>query len=386
MTSRLRLRLIPRLSEIDAAAWDGLTTGNCALSHAFLSTLEETGCVSRETGWEPCHLTLWDDNETLVAAVPLYRKHHSYGEYVFDWAWADAYQRHGLNYYPKWLTAIPFTPIPGARLLARDEHTRLALAGILRDLAEESGLSSLHLLFVQEAEAQALQQAGCMIQRGMQFHWHNRGYRDFDDFLAQLNHSKRKKIRQERRKASAHGLTVRWLDGTSAREEDWLFFYHCYATTYAQHRSMPYLTPEFFPALAQRMPHGVRLLLASRDDGTPVAAAFFLCDEQALYGRYWGAVERLSFVHFELCYYEAIDYCIRQGLQRFEGGAQGEHKLSRGLEPVETFSAHWLRDERFADAVDRYLARAAEGMGFYLDELAERSPFRALDSEPPKQS
>jgi predicted N-acyltransferase len=371
---RYRLRLIEQLSSIDADAWDALATGHASLSHAFLSTLEDCGCVGHGTGWRPCHVTLWD-GETLVGALPLYEKDHSYGEYVFDWAWADAYARHGLAYYPKLLAAIPFTPIPGPRLLARDASCRRALIDTALAIAQASDMSSLHVLLPTADEGDVLADAGLLIRRGVQFHWRNRGYADFDDFLARLNHDKRKKIRQERRRAAAHGLTCQWLDGRQAREADWRFFHRCYCATYALHRSVPYLNLDFFVMLAARAPETVRLLVAKRGD-EPVASAFFLCDAQALYGRYWGATEHLPFVHFELCYYQAIDYCIATARQRFEGGAQGEHKLARGLEPVVTRSAHWIRDSRFRDAVDRFLAQERAGVAFYLDELSERTPFR----------
>ena len=375
MTQALAPRLVQHLSEIDPVAWDALAGNACCLSHAYLSAFEETGCVAASTGWRPFHLALYE-GDALAAAMPLYEKHHSWGEYVFDWAWADAYRQHGLAYYPKWLSAVPFTPIPGTRLLARDAIARDALIMTARTLAEDSGLSSMHVLLPRDTETESLAAAGFMLRRGVQFHWQNRGYGDFDDFLASLNHDKRKKIRQERRRAAAHGLACEWLDGHTASTEDWAFFHHCYSTTYAAHRSTPYLGAEFFLRLAESMPDKLRLLVARRGDHA-VAAAFFLCDQDALYGRYWGAVEHLPFLHFELCYYAAIEYCIAQRIGRFEGGAQGEHKLARGLEPVITHSAHWLRDERFADAVDRFLERESAGIGFYLDELSERTPFRS---------
>ncbi len=375
--------LIDAVGELSPDSWDALVAACAAdappcLRHAYLDALETTGCVGGDSGWRPRHATLWRDGE-LLAAMPLYVKDHSYGEYVFDWAWAEAYHRHGLAYYPKWLCAIPFTPLPGPRLLGRDAPSRQSLLQDVLEMVAASGHSSFHLLLPTALEADWMQDAGLMMRQGVQFHWHNRDYADFDAFLASLNHEKRKKIRQERRRAAAHGLSLHWLDGAEAGAEDWAFFYRCYAMTYALHRSTPYLTPAFFTTLARALPRKLRLLIARR--GTErVAAAFFLCDDSALYGRYWGALEHLPFLHFELCYYQAIEYCIDNGIARFEGGAQGEHKLSRGLSPVVTHSAHWIADPRFREAVDRYLERESAGIGFYLDELAERSPFRLAEA------
>ncbi|MDY0012863.1 MAG: GNAT family N-acetyltransferase [Rhodocyclaceae bacterium] len=361
------------LREIPAATWDALTDGHPALAHAYLATLEDTGCVGPGTGWTPRHATLWQDHR-LVAALPLYEKAHSYGEYVFDWAWAEAYARHGLAYYPKWLAAIPFSPLPGPRLLARDQAARDKLLRAVLHAAREARVSSLHILFPPEDQASPMAEAGMLLRQGIQFHWHNAGYRDFDDFLSRLNHDKRKKIRQERRRAQA-GLTFTWLDGREASAQDWRFFHHCYALTYAAHRSTPYLSPAFFQGLARAMPESVRLLRVDRGD-RPLAAAFFLQGPEALYGRYWGATEFVPRLHFEVCYYAAIEYAIAQGLARLEGGAQGEHKLARGLTPVRTWSAHWLREPAFADAVARYLERETEGVEAWLGELEQRSPFR----------
>jgi predicted N-acyltransferase len=371
--SELQFRLLPSLREVRPAAWDALAGSHPALAHAYLATLEETGCVGPGTGWTPLHASLWQ-GEALVAALPLYEKSHSYGEYVFDWAWAEAYARHGLAYYPKWLAAIPFSPLPGPRLLARDADTRRVLLKTVLERAEAEGVPSLHILFPTDDEAALMADASLLLRQGVQFHWHNAGYRDFEDFLGRLNHDKRKKIRQERRRARA-GLDFTWLDGRSATASDWRFFYRCYAGTYAAHRSTPYLTPAFFPALARAMPEAVRLLRVDRD-GEPLASAFFLQGPEALYGRYWGAVDYVPCLHFEVCYYAAIDYAIAHGLARLEGGAQGEHKLARGLTPVRTWSAHRLREARFADAVSRYLERESGGVDAWLDELEGRSPFR----------
>ncbi len=386
MSSRPRFQLMESISHFSANAWDALLGMDASLRppacrHAFLLALEQSGAATAASGWLPRHAGLWLGDE-LLAASPLYLKSHSWGEYVFDWAWADAYRRHGMAYYPKWLTAIPFTPIRGPRLLARDEQARQALLAGVIAAAHDSKLSSFHLLFPEDSELPSLRAAGLLIRDGVQFLWENppqAPYPDFDAFLATLNHTKRKKIRQERRRARELELRLRWLDGYSASAEDWAFFHHCYCRTYAAHRSTPYLKRDFFLQLAQTMPENLRLLVASRA-GKPSAAAFFLCNGDTLYGRYWGAVEPLPFAHFELCYYQPIEYCITQQLRFFEGGAQGEHKMARGLVPVRTHSAHWIADARFRDAVDDFLSRERSGIGFYLDELAERLPYRVSAS------
>ena len=367
-------RLHSALAEIPAAQWDALSDGRPCLSHAFLATLERSGCVSPRTGWTPRHAALWD-GDRLLAAMPLYLKNHSYGEYVFDWAWADAYRRHGLDYYPKWLAAVPFTPIPGRRILGRDTASRKTLIAQVLEQVRDSGASSFHVLFPDADEAGWLAEAGLELRHGVQFHWHNSGYRDFDDFLARLAQPKRKKIRQERRKVVDAGIAFRVLRGAEIDPDAWAFFHACYNRTYAEHRSTPYLTRAFFEDYGRQSGNACVLMIAERA-GRPLAASFFLQDADALYGRYWGAIEYIPCLHFEACYYQAIDYAIRTGLARFEGGAQGEHKLSRGLEPVRTRSAHWIADPRFRDAVAHFLAEERGGMEAYLDELSERLPFK----------
>lgn len=374
--------LLDSIAQVEATAWDALLgpdprLRHPACRHAFLLSLEQSGAVSADSGWLPRHASLWQHGK-LVAAMPLYLKSHSWGEYVFDWAWADAYRRHGLAYYPKWLAAIPFSPLPGARILGHEDAARRALLAAVLETVKHSELSSFHVLFPAESELPLLRDAGLLMREGVQFRWENASpapWSDFDAFLAALNHDKRKKIRQERRRAQALGLALRWADGHSATAADWQFFHQCYALTYALHRSTPYLSLDFFLQLARTMPENLRLLIASRE-GSPRAAAFFLCDGQTLYGRYWGAMEHLPFAHFELCYYQAIKYCIRTGLRYFEGGAQGEHKMARGLLALRTHSAHWIADPRFANAVDDFLGRERRAVGMQISELDERSPFR----------
>ncbi len=376
----IEFELAESILAIDACAWDALAQGHPALSHAFLAALERHDCIGEASGWWPRYL-VGRRGGVLVAAAPLFLKTHSYGEYVFDWAWADAYHRNGLEYYPKWLVAAPFSPLPGPRLLGSDHSCRRAALVALLRIAEQSQLSSLHILFATAEEQAWMRAAGLMIRSGVQFHWQSRGESDFEGFLARLNHDKRKKIRQERRKVAALGLQTRWLDGDKASDDDWRFFATCYEGTYHAHHSTPYLNEAFFRDFARRSPSAVRLLVAERD-GSPVASALFLVSQDTLYGRYWGSQEALPGLHFELCYYEPIAYSIRQGLSRMEGGAQGEHKLSRGLEPVATGSGHWIADPRFRDAIDRHLDLEAIHMTEYREHLERRSPFRHTEAPP----
>ncbi|WP_227816975.1 GNAT family N-acetyltransferase [Nitrogeniibacter aestuarii] len=377
MTSELRF--ITRLADLRATAWDELAGAQPCLSHAYLSSLEESGAVGGDSGWSPHHATLWE-GETLVAAMPLYEKQHSWGEYVFDWAWAQAYEQHGLTYYPKWLSAIPFTPVPGRRVLGASPMHRQNLVAALMQSIQSGGHESFHVLFPTREEAALLAGAGMMIREGVQFHWKNPGYDDFQGFLESLTREKRKKIRQERRKVRDAGIEFIWFSGDQIGEDLLDFFYQCYATTYAIRRSMPYLNKDFFARLHASMPDQTRLVVAHRG-GTAIACAWFLQDDEALYGRYWGAMEDVSCLHFETCYYQAIEHAIRHGLKRFEGGAQGEHKLSRGLLSTPTCSAHWIREPRFANAIDDFLRRERHGVSLYLDELNERQPFRHSDGQ-----
>jgi len=376
------MRVVDDVRDLDAVQWDAIavsggTSGRPApfVRHAFLAALQTSGSVGADTGWQPHFVCLEDAAGHLVAAAPLYLKAHSYGEYVFDWAWADAYHRHGLAYYPKGVVAIPFTPVPGPRLLARDDPARGALVAALLAETARLGLSSLHLLFPASADTPTLEAAGLLRRRGVQFHWRNPGWGDFDDFLAALAQPKRKKIRAERRKVAEAGVQVEMLEGEAITPADWTFFSRCYRNTYAQHHSTPYLNRAFFLELARTMPEALLLARAHRA-GEPIACALLMRDDDAIYGRYWGALEHVPCLHFEASYYAPIDWAIAHGIGRFEGGAQGEHKMARGFLPVETCSFHHLAHPSFADAVERFLEREAGGVDAYLDELTERSPLR----------
>ncbi|MDE2289685.1 MAG: N-acetyltransferase [Burkholderiales bacterium] len=383
--SNYRTQVIDGMSAVDAAAWDALLAAQAQptpfLRHAFLSALERSGCVGPGTGWTPSHLLLWQ-GDALAGAVPLYVKQHSYGEYVFDWAWADAYARNGLDYYPKLLCAVPFTPVSGTRLLAQDGSARQALARSLLDTARHSEVSSLHILFPDSADMAALSRQGLKARQGVQFHWRNEGYRDFEAFLSTLEQKKRKNIRAERRKVHEAGVRFRHLDGRQAGEADWRFFMRCYRHTYREHHSTPYLNLAFFLALAEAMPDNLVLIVGERE-GQPICASLLIhqpaneCGEAVVYGRYWGTLESIPCLHFETAYYQPQTLCIERGIALFEGGAQGEHKLWRGFLPIVTQSAHWLAHPAFADAVAQFLQRERGGIEHYVSELHEHSPFKA---------
>jgi predicted N-acyltransferase len=377
-----RTRIVSSLSEIGQADWDTLVgmqpDANPFLSFAFLDALHETGCASARSGWQPQYLTLWH-GDRLEAAMPLYVKSHSYGEYVFDWAWAEAYHRNGLDYYPKLLSAIPFTPVSGSRLMARSDHASAALIEALGEIKTDPALSSTHVLYPPQAQAEALERAGFMLRTGVQFHWTNEGYRSFEDFLANLERKKRKNILAERRKVREAGITFRQVRGAQATKTDWHFFKRCYDQTYAAHHSTPYLNLEFFLRIARDMPQHLLLIVAERA-GLPIACSLVIHTENTLYGRYWGAIDTVPCLHFETAYYQPLEFCIQQGIKRFEGGAQGEHKMARGFLPHKTWSAHWLAHPAFSDAVDRFLETESNGIDQYFDELNDRNPFRNVKS------
>lgn len=370
----MAIEVVDTLAGVPADEWNKLSGGEPFLSHEFLSALHETGCASSASGWTPQYLLL-KQNGALSGAMPLYLKTHSYGEYVFDWAWAEAYHRHGIAYYPKLLSAVPFTPVTGRRLLAATDEARDVLIESALMLAREHRVSSLHCLFPTRQEAQRMAAHGMMPRTTVQFHWANRGYSSFDEFLAGFNHDKRKKVRQERRKVADAGVRFKWLEGDEIRERDWAFLNRCYRQTYREHRSSPYLNLEFFCRIGRDLPRNMVLIIAQRN-GVPIAASLDIRDRQRLCGRYWGALEHHPALHFETCYYQGIEFCIAQGIASFEGGSRGDHKLARGLMPVETCSAHWLAHPEFSAAVERFLAKETRGMEHYVDELVERSPFK----------
>jgi predicted N-acyltransferase len=368
------------LESIGAAEWDALVGGSPLVSHAFLSALHETGCASRASGWTPCYLTAWREDE-LAGALPLYEKTHSYGEYVFDWAWANAYHRHGRHYFPKLVAAIPFTPAEGPRFFGatgdvRDALLRAALARLRSSGRRgDAELSSLHVLFPTEAEARACEAAGMTVRNGVQFRWENGNYRDFADFLATFNHDKRKKVKQERRRVAESGIAFTRKVGREITASDWEFFYLCYERTYREHRATPYLSLAFFERIAAAMPDHLMLALGSRGERR-ICAALDVFDAGTLWGRYWGTLETVSGLHFEACYYQAIEFCIERGIERFEGGAQGAHKLARGLVPITTWSAHAIADREFARAIAALCARERVDVAHAIDELDAAKPFR----------
>ena len=380
-------------SGVDARAWDALLATQDAptpfMRHAYLAAMQESGSADEATGWKAHFITL-HEGERLCAGCVVYLKDHSYGEYVFDWAWASAYQQHGLPYYPKAVIAVPFTPVPGSRILARDAAARQLLLQAVQGWCESAGVSSAHMLFAGEADMQAASASQWMERHTVQFHWHNTspGYTGFDHFLQSLNQEKRKKIKQERRKVADAGVTFRHSEGAAISEADWDFFYRCYAQTYREHGNPPYLTRDFFRRMAATMPEHWLLFVAERG-GRAIASSLIAIGaspacaggvlepkNRVAYGRYWGALEPVDCLHFEACYYQPLQWCIANGFVRFEGGAQGEHKMARALLPVKTSSAHWLQHPGFADAVQHFLEREGAGVQNYLAHLQHRNPLK----------
>jgi len=371
----MSLTLQTQLADIPASQWDALTpNAQPFMRHAFLSALEESGSVSRATGWQPQHL-LWCEGDKVLAAMPGYTKTHSMGEYVFDHAWAEASQRARIPYYPKWLSAVPFSPVSGARLLG-NEHAGARLLQALPQFLEQQALYSAHINFSDARVHQHLAGDERWLPRlGCQYHWHNRGFRDFQDFLDLLTSRKRKQLRKERELVASQGVEFAWYEGAQLSEAQWDFIYDCYANTYLVRGRQPYLTRLFFSLLAQSMPAAIRVIIASQH-GDPVAMAFSLVDGDTLYGRYWGCLEEFNRLHFETCFWQGMEYAIAHGLQRFDAGAQGEHKLIRGFEPVLTESWHRLRHPGLHDAVADFLQQERDGVRAWAVEARSALPWR----------
>lgn len=355
------------------------------MRHEFLLALEQSGCVTARSGWRPQHAIV-ERGDTLLACMPLYLKAHSMGEYVFDWSWADAYSRHGLEYYPKLLTAIPFTPCTGPRLCATQDMTTAELLPMLmqavKELAEQHDASSWHLLFPEAGLREQLAAAGLQQRSGCQYQWFNAGYRDFEHFLETFSSRKRKNLRKERARVADAGIEFDLLEGAAVSEEQWQRFFRFYQSTYFVRGRAPYLNVDFFLQLGRSMPERLLLVLA-RKDGEYIAGALFFKGSDTLYGRYWGCSEEYQFLHFETCYYQGIDYCIRHGIARFDSGAQGEHKIQRGFKPVHTWSAHWIRHPDFARAIARFVQEEQRHIDAYVAQASEYLPFRRdLQLEP----
>jgi predicted N-acyltransferase len=378
----IAVKLAERIDEIGEAAWDSCAgSDNPFLTYAFLHALEASDSAGAETGWLPQHLVAEDSRGRIVGVVPMYLKSHSYGEYVFDHGWADAYRRAGGRYYPKLQVSVPFTPVNGRRILVATHPDRAAvrdaLIGALVKVAERRRVSSLHVTFCTAEEATAFAEAGFLIRSGFQYHWENRGYRGFDDFLAALSHGKRKSIRKERRDVAAQGIEVVALSGDALKPEHWDKFFEFYHATSDRKWGSPYLTRDFFTRLHATMADRVVLMMARKDERW-VAGALNLVGGDTIYGRNWGSYGDFRFLHFETCYYRAIDVAIERGLARVEAGAQGEHKVQRGYLPEPTFSAHWIRDDAFRDAVDRFLKQETALIRQEMDALRQHSPFKQV--------
>lgn len=379
----MRLRLIDGVDAVPAARWDALVPADYPfLRHAFLSALERHGCASPAKGWQPQHALLESVGGELLGLAPLYAKRHSYGEFVFDFSWAEASHSIGQPYYPKWLVAIPFTPAAGPRLAACDAAAHAELLTQLRAHFDASGCSSLHALFLQGADASAAETAGAALRHDVQFHWRNSGYADFTEFLARLTHDKRKKILRERRRVAEAGIRFEWRAGDTLDEAEWATVYALYSNTYEERGQAPYLSLAFFFDYARAPGSPVRLILAY-EGSRMVAAAITIQGGDCLYGRHWGAAEHYHSLHFETCYYQGIEYCIAHGLARYDAGAQGAHKLARGFEPVLTTSAHWIAEPRLRRAVQQALKRERAAVLDWRDALAGHAPFKAAEGPAP---
>lgn len=381
----MQIEIIQSLSDVSADEWNALSDGNNPfVRHEFLAALETHGAVSEKYGWLPCHVVIREAG-VLLAAMPMYMKNNSYGEFVFDWSWADAYARNGLAYYPKLVTSIPYTPASGPRFLVRADADYEMLARTLLSVAiqfaGEHQFSSWHGLFTDAQDTAMLkQQPEIMLRLGCQFHWHNQGYRDFDDYLDEFVSKKRKQIKRERRIVQEQHVELEILNGHQITDTQWAIYHRFYESTFLRKNGMPTLSLEFFQEIATTMPDNIVLVMA-RHQGEYVASAFNLRGQNTLYGRHWGCAQHFEQLHFEACYYQGLDYCIQHGLRSFEPGAQGEHKIARGFLPTETWSAHWIADPQFKNGIAQFLQQETRGMLHYIDELATHSPFKQPQTE-----
>jgi len=374
----MRIEVHDSIEDLKAREWNRLAGDRFPfIRHEFLSLAERSGCVADATGWSPRHIGIYNDSGSLVAAMPLYAKTHSWGEFVFDWSWAQAYQRAGLEYYPKLVSAAPFTPAPSTRLLTRNNDPDLEAELLLRavTLAKDGDFSSLHILFPNPEELPAIENAGLKLRKDCQFHWHNNNYQDFDAFLGTFSSGKRKKARRDRRHVAEQGVSYRWLDGHTLDEFIWRDVHQLISNTFMQRGSLPYYSLDFFVALSRQMPDNIHVVLAEKNNEA-IATAVFYRGADTLYGRYWGCNEELNALHFETCYHQGIEFCIANGIRKFEPGTQGEHKISRGFTPVTTWSAHWLAHPEFFSAIGQYLEEEQDYIERYIEAADQHSPFK----------
>ena len=376
-TERMEVRNLTQLGDIDKDDWNRLNChNNPFLSYEFLEAIERHGCIGADSGWDAHHITLWQENQ-LVGALPLYSKQHSWGEFVFDFAWANAYAQHGLNYYPKLVSAIPYTPVSGQRFLCQENNqsVKQQLLEAAVDYASKNGFSSWHCLFpIDDAQVSS---ENLLERWGYQFHWQNNNYSCFNDYLNAMSSSKRKKVRRERRRIEEQGISVHYLSGGDISEQDWQSFYQFYLSTFEKKGNYPAFTLSFFQELGKTLKDQVLLIMA-RFDNHNVAGAFFMRNETHLYGRHWGCLAEFHSLHFEICYYAAIEYSINNKLKYLDAGAQGEHKISRGFLPIKTRSLHWIAHEGFRHAIEDYLLKERVGVENYIYEISEHSPFKSL--------
>jgi len=375
----MKISIHQNINDIPASEWNTLIIDNNPfLHHEFLAALENHGCVSDQYGWIPCHITIYD-KQKLIGAMPLYEKHNSYGEFVFDHAWADAYQRNGLRYFPKLVSSIPYTPATGQRLLAtknRQEEVFKLLIKTAQQLCEQKSYSGFHCLFPHPKQHNWLVQQNLLTRYDCQFHWHNNNYATFEDFLTALTAKKRKNIRQERRRVEQANITLRCLNGHTATDKDWENFTQFYNQTFAEKHGMATLNYGFFHEVAHQLPEQVLLVLADTEAGKCIAGSLMFISDTTLYGRHWGAIEHVDKLHFEACYYQGIDYCIKHNIQHFEPGAQGEHKIARGFLPTLTKSSHWLNNSPFQTSIEQFIQHEHDAITHYMDSL--KSPYKEI--------